>query len=98
MLLSSGRRPHGESKGCFEPLGITAGANDSTFFQKLLLTRTGGTELGHRRLALRIGLAQYAETFRANDIDGNMLGRLTSDDLKDIGVSSFATAISCGRR
>src|SRR5580693_7733946 len=27
--------------------------------------------------------------FRANDIDGEMLGRLTNDDLKDIGVASF---------
>ena len=37
----------------------------------------------------RIGLAQYAETFRANDIDIELLGRLTNDDLKDIGVASF---------
>ena len=33
-----------------------------------------------------IGLAQYAEMFRANDIDFELLGRLTNDDLKDIGV------------
>ena len=37
----------------------------------------------------RIGLAQYAEMFRANDIDGELLGQLTNDDLKDIGVASF---------
>ena len=37
----------------------------------------------------RIGLAQYAEMFRANDIDVELLGRLTNDDLKDIGVASF---------
>ena len=36
-----------------------------------------------------IGLAQYADLFRANDIDGEMVGRLTNDDLKDIGVASF---------
>ena len=36
-----------------------------------------------------IGLPQYAEMFRANDIDGELLGRLTNDDLKDIGVASF---------
>ena len=36
-----------------------------------------------------IGLDQYAEIFRANDIDGELLGRLTNDDLKDIGVASF---------
>jgi class 3 adenylate cyclase len=37
----------------------------------------------------KIGLPQYAEMFRANDIDGELLGRLTNDDLKDIGVASF---------
>ena len=36
-----------------------------------------------------IGLAQYAEAFRANDIDGDLLSRLTNDDLKDIGVASL---------
>jgi class 3 adenylate cyclase/predicted ATPase len=36
-----------------------------------------------------IGLAQYAEILRANDIDIELLGRLTNDDLKDIGVVSF---------
>jgi class 3 adenylate cyclase len=36
-----------------------------------------------------IGLSQYAEMFRANDIDVELLGRLTNDDLKDIGVLSF---------
>jgi hypothetical protein len=36
-----------------------------------------------------IGPPQYAELFRANDIDGELLGRLTNDDLKDIGVASF---------
>ena len=36
-----------------------------------------------------IGLPQYAEMFRANDVDGELLGRLTNDDLKDIGVASF---------
>ena len=37
----------------------------------------------------RIGLTQYAEIFRANDIDGELLGRLTNDNLKDLGVASF---------
>ena len=36
-----------------------------------------------------IGLAQYAEMFRANDIDGKLLSRLTNEDLKDIGVASL---------
>jgi class 3 adenylate cyclase len=36
-----------------------------------------------------IGLGQYAEIFHANDIDGELLSRLTNDDLKDIGVVSF---------
>jgi hypothetical protein len=37
----------------------------------------------------RSSLAQYAEIFRANDIDGELLRRLTNDDLRDIGVASF---------
>ena len=36
-----------------------------------------------------IGLGQYTEIFHANDIDGELLSRLTNDDLKDIGVASF---------
>ena len=32
----------------------------------------------------RVGLAQYAEIFRVNDIDGELLRRLTNEDLKDI--------------
>jgi class 3 adenylate cyclase/predicted ATPase len=36
-----------------------------------------------------IGLGQYAEIFRANDIDGELLGRLTNGDLRDIGVASL---------
>ena len=38
---------------------------------------------------LGIGLAEYADMFRANDIDIDMLGQLTNDDLKDIGVVSL---------
>ncbi len=34
-----------------------------------------------------IGMAQYAEQFRSNEIDGEILQRLSSDDLKDIGVA-----------
>jgi class 3 adenylate cyclase len=36
-----------------------------------------------------IGLAQYGELFCANDIDVKLLHRLTSDDLKEIGVVSL---------
>ncbi len=36
-----------------------------------------------------IGLAHYAELFRSNDIDGTLLGRVTDDDLKAIGVTSL---------
>jgi class 3 adenylate cyclase/tetratricopeptide (TPR) repeat protein len=36
-----------------------------------------------------IGLAQYTDIFRANDIDGELLSGLTNDDLKDIGVASL---------
>ena len=36
-----------------------------------------------------IGLSEYAEIFRANDINIELLGQLTNDDLKDIGVVSL---------
>jgi len=49
----------------------------------------GGLNLDIDNWLGRIGLAQYVEMFRANDIDIELLGRLTNDDLKDIGVASF---------
>ena len=58
-------------------------------FQKLPLTRAMGLNLDIDGWLRRIGLAQYAEMFRANDIDGELLRRLTNDDLKDVGVVSF---------
>jgi class 3 adenylate cyclase len=36
-----------------------------------------------------IGLEQYEGLFRSNDIDGNVLPKLTGDDLKEIGVASL---------
>src|SRR5262249_28051161 len=49
----------------------------------------GGLNLDIDSWLRGIGLAQYAEIFRANDIDGELLGRLTNEDLKDIGVASL---------
>ena len=36
-----------------------------------------------------LGLEQYAPAFRDNDIDGEVLSRLTSEDLRELGVSSI---------
>ena len=36
----------------------------------------------------RLGLGEYAETFARNRIDFEVLGRLTGDDLRDIGVAA----------
>lgn len=36
-----------------------------------------------------IGLSQYADLFRSNDVDATLLHRLTADDLKELGVASF---------
>jgi class 3 adenylate cyclase len=36
-----------------------------------------------------LGLEQYAPAFRDNDIDGEVLRRLTSEDLRELGVSSI---------
>jgi hypothetical protein len=45
-----------------------------------------------------LGLAQYEAAFRDNAIDGDVLPRLTADDLRDIGSQSSATAESCSTR
>ena len=45
-----------------------------------------------------LGLERYAEAFRDNDIDGEVLPKLTADDLKELGVTSSATGASCSRR
>jgi SAM domain (Sterile alpha motif) len=33
-----------------------------------------------------LGLEQYAPAFRDNDVDGEVLLRLTADDLRELGV------------
>ncbi len=35
-----------------------------------------------------LGLGRYTDAFAENDIDGDILLRLTNDDLREIGVSS----------
>ena len=39
-----------------------------------------------------LGLEQYAQLFRDNDIDGEILCGMTAEDLKELGTSSSATA------
>ena len=36
-----------------------------------------------------LGLEQYAQLFRNNDIDGEILCGMTAEDLKEVGISSF---------
>ena len=36
-----------------------------------------------------LGLEQYAQLFRDNDVDGEILRGMTADDLKELGISSF---------
>src|SRR4051812_27630314 len=36
-----------------------------------------------------LGLQQYVELFRDNDIDGQILCGMTAEDLKELGISSF---------
>src|SRR5712692_7383124 len=36
-----------------------------------------------------LGLEQYAPAFRANDIDGEVLLRLTAEDLRELGIASI---------
>ena len=36
-----------------------------------------------------LGLEQYEAAFRANDVDAELLPRLTADDLKDLGITGI---------
>jgi hypothetical protein len=36
-----------------------------------------------------LGLDQYLPAFRANDIDGEVLRRLTAEDLRELGIASI---------
>jgi len=36
-----------------------------------------------------LGLEQYAQLFRDNDIDGEILCGMTAEDLKELGIGSF---------
>jgi class 3 adenylate cyclase len=44
---------------------------------------------GSSRMAARVGLEKYMPAFRANDIDGEVLRRLTGEDLRELGVNSI---------
>jgi len=35
-----------------------------------------------------LGLGQYEQAFRENDVDADLLARLTAEDLREIGVAS----------
>jgi hypothetical protein len=76
MLLSGGWRPHGESKvGWRNPLESRQ-APTLNLFKTAADKRAQETELGHRRFA------EYAEMFRADDIDFMILRELTDQDLE----------------
>ena len=83
MLLSRGRHPH-VNPSWFVPL-----LDHSARQKKPNPSRPPPMILDIDSWLSGIGLAQYTELFRANDIDGELLGRLTSDDLKEIGVASL---------
>jgi SAM domain (Sterile alpha motif) len=42
-----------------------------------------------------LGLERYLPAFRDNEIDWEVLPKLTSDDLKEIGLQQSATGASC---
>ena len=42
-----------------------------------------------------LGLGRYITAVRDNEIDWEVLPRLTSEDLREIGVAAIATGASC---
>ena len=85
MLLSSGWRPHGESKVGWRPLGITADTKTQPF-QKLALTTARGLNLDIDSWLRASASDSMRAAFRDNAIDEKVLPRLTAEDLKDLGV------------
>src|SRR3954463_5747387 len=51
------------------------------------MVRTGGNEVDIEAWLRGLGLEHYTQAFRDNAIDGEILPKLTADDLKDIGVT-----------
>ena len=45
-----------------------------------------------------LGLERYEQAFRDNEIDAEVLPKLTADDLKDIGITSSAIGASSSKR
>jgi hypothetical protein len=69
-----------------ETLGITADANDSTFFKNCRRQQPRGLNLDIDGWLRRIGLGQYAQTFRDNAIDAEVLRDLTDEHLREVGL------------
>jgi hypothetical protein len=42
-----------------------------------------------------LGLERYVSAFRDNEIDWEVLPKLTSEDLREIGVAASATGANC---
>ena len=42
-----------------------------------------------------LGLGQYEQAFRDNDVDADVLPELTADDLSELGVASVGHRASC---
>src|SRR3954463_9754933 len=51
------------------------------------MVRTGGNEVDIEAWLRGLGLEHYTQAFRDNAIDGEILPKLTADDLRDIGVT-----------
>src|ERR1700730_3534143 len=62
-----------------------AGAT-APLLQKLPLTRARGLNLNIDGWLRRIGLEQYAQTFRDNAIDADVLRDLTDEHLRELGL------------
>ena len=62
------------------------GRCDSTIFKSCLLTRARGLNLDIDGWLRGIGLEQYAQTFRDNAIDADVLCDLTDEHLRELGL------------
>jgi hypothetical protein len=97
MLLSSGWRPHGESKASWRNSWNSRQERWLKPFSKTAADKSRGLNLDIDDWLRGIGLEQYAQTFRDNPIDANVLCDLTDDHLRELGLPLGTRLKRCSR-
>src|SRR5271167_1730679 len=84
--LGNFRRPE-ERRWRFAETTSQTAALPGSLAYKIIRGRLSAVDIGNWLRGL--GLAQYEPAFRDNDVDAEVLLRLTADDLRELGVTSI---------